>query len=271
LRVAQTVNGAYHWSAWDEFDQFTIDVDTANVTVAATPNHTAGKIAVVVSRVEITSAWEFMEVERTIDAGVTWAPVRLASFVDATASANSFAVDDHEAPNGATVTYRARATWYSSEFPITGAWVSSSSTSWASDDEWIKAVYNPTLNIKIKGVSFTADSRSTRAGVFSIVGSSIPVVVDDVLTTAGGTITFRTRGRAEALALDDLLKRRLLLNLRPESAIGPGRDGFQHMMILNPSEVWERQRYAGADITEKLVSISFAPSASPPDETAGSV
>ena len=278
VRVAQTVNGAEHRSAW-AFDQFDLDVDTSDVdTVTAAANNAAGKIAVTVARVDASEAWELIEVERSIDAGVTFAPVRYATLVDATGSADSFAVDDYEVPGGQAVIYRARATYYSAGLPITGAWTESSSTSWTTVNraEWLKDPQNPSLNLTIESVGFDQQQRSSRAGVFFPLGSDEAIVVSDVLTAPSGALTVRVTGRTEALALDAILENAgtLLLNLLPQSLVGPRRDGFQYIGGLSTSESWETQYYIGIgteDAEDRLVTIQFVRSTVPADPTVGSL
>lgn len=144
-RVAQTVNGAQHWSAWN-YDQFDLAVTTSEVsTVTFTPTNSTASVAVAVSRNTGTSAWEKVHVERSDDGGTTWLPVYGGTY--ALATGNSFAVTDHDAPNGSTIRYRARAIRYSSGVPIVGAWVQSSAgASWTSTLPWLKVPGNPTLN-----------------------------------------------------------------------------------------------------------------------------
>lgn len=274
VRSAQTVNGARHWSAWD-FSEFALSVSTSDVTVVATPVDASGKIDVVVSRVALSEAWEFIEVERSTDGGTSWAAVRTASFVDATGDADSFAVTDHEAPNGRAVIYRARATYYSSGLPISGSWSVSSSTSWSSSEEWLKAPLSPSLNVTVEGVGYDPEARSTSAGVFKPVGRRVPVVVTDVLSAPAGSITVRTEGASEARGLDDLLEAGgvFLLNLRPASLIGPNRDGFAYVSVLSTSEEWATPYYLADWGHEdmRLTTISFVVVDAPPDATAGSI
>lgn len=270
VRVGQTVNGAAHWSAYDT-DTFEVDVVTADVdTVTPVATDTDGLITVTVARDGASQAWEFIEVERSING--TWSPVRGATFVDATGNANSFVVADYEVPNAQAVTYRARATYYSSGLPITGAWVSSSSVTWtgADKDDWLKNPSDPSKNIKIEGFAFGSQSRSARAGVFNPLGSSETVVVLDVLTSPLGSLSIRVEGQTEALAVDAILASAdvLLLNLHPDSLVGPNRDGFQYIAVLSTSEEWEDMRYLGDGHDKRQITVPFARVASPPDPLA---
>lgn len=270
VRVAQTVNGARHWSDYDTAS-FEVDVDTSDVdTLTATPNNDAGKIAIIAARDGATEDWEFIEVERTIDAGVTWSTVRTATFVDSTGDADSFTVDDYEVANGQTVKYRARATYYSNGLAITGAWIESATVSWSSDDEWLKSPLYPSLNAKIEGVAFSSQGRTASAGRFKVVGRPDRVVVSDALSASSGSITLRVTGQAEALALDELLDGAgvLLLNLSGDSLIGDRRDGFKWVSVISTDETWSTQYYLGNDEDMRLITVSYDTARQPSDATA---
>lgn len=274
VRVAQTVNGAKHWSAY-AFDQFTVTVSTSDVSsVVATPVDADGKIGVVVTRSGGSTAWELVEIERTIDAGVTWSTVRFATLVDSTGNASTFSVDDYEVANGQTVKYRARATYYNSGLPITGAWVESSSVSW-SGRQWLKDPVDPSLNIQMEAALWEPQSRNSRSGVFYPLGSSDAIVVSDKATAATGSLTLRAAGSDGMLALDRITEnsRVLLVNMLPASATGPNRDGFQYVAPLSTSESWMTRhlRDKDGDTEIRLVTIPFVTTTAPPDPTAGSL
>ena len=276
VQVAQSVNGKRHWSAL-AFDQVEVDVDTSDVTIAAVANNAAGKIAVTVTRVGASEAWEFIEVERKDTGPTEWGPVRYATLVDSTGNASTFAVDDYEAASGQPVIYRARASYYSGGLPITGAWVSSSTVTWTAPDriEWLKDPLNPSLNLTIESVGFDQQQRSSRPGVFFPLGSAEAIIVSDVLTAPSGALTVRVTGSTEALALDAILENAgtLLLNLLPQSLVGSRRNGFQYIGGLTTSESWETQHYIGIgteDAEDRLITIQFVRSTTPADPTAGS-
>ena len=273
VRVKQTVNGAKVVSDWS-YDEFTMNVTTSDVdTVVGVANDSSASITVTVERDALTSAWELIEVERSENAGVTWAAVRTASVVDATGDADTFVVTDHEVPNGQAVLYRARATYYSSGLPITGDWVESSSVSWSSDDSWIKAPLDPSLNMVLCPSGFASTTRRNRSGQFDILGARDAVVVSDVLSSpSSGAVTYRTVSQGEALALDDILDGCggvLLLDLGADSIVGPNRDGFTYVAILSTSEQWGEQFYRGGGTGRRFTTISYTTVSAPPDATSG--
>lgn len=207
VKVAQTVNGAAHWSAWD-FDQFDVDVDTADIlTVAAAGSNSTGSITVTVERDTGSEAWNFVEVERSIDNGTTWTPVRGATYVDATGDADTFVVIDYEVGNNVATLYRARATRIVSSLPITGAWVQSSpSASWSSNVCWLKAPGNPSLNTEFNLLARDVYSRRRSSGVFQVIGTAAPVVVSDVLSKHSGQLlieSYESADGADVLAILD--------------------------------------------------------------------
>ena len=271
VRVYQEVNGSSHLSDWS-YVQFAVDADTADVsTVAAVADDAAGKIALTVTRDGASEAWEYVEVERSVDAGVTWVPVRFATFVDATGNATTFTVDDHEAPNNQAVVYRARATYYDTGLPITGDWTESSSVSWSSDDEWLKVPNDPTLNVTVAGATYAPEQRSTRAGVFQVDGAVYPVVVTDVLSSPSGSITFRAKGKTALQGILSALEAGgpFLLNLKPDSLIGPNFDGFQYVAVTDSSIAWQTQFYRENDTEIRMAALSIVAVSRPPDATAG--
>jgi len=194
VRVAQTVNGVSHWSAY-AFDQFAVSVTTSDIlSVTTVAVNASARIDVTVNRNGATSAWNFVEVERSTDAGVTWSPVRGATYVDATGNANTFTVSDYETANGQATLYRARATRIVSLLPISGAFVQSTpSVSWSSTSAWLKAPSNPTRNSPVDiDTPFVSTELPVRAGVFDIIGSAERVVISDVMSSPGSTLVIRT-------------------------------------------------------------------------------
>lgn len=206
VRVAQTVNGASHWSDW-AYDEFTMDVTTSDVdTVTAVGQSDLGKITVTVAWDSGSTGWEYIEVQRSVDGGTTYADVRGAAYVaTADSGATDFVVVDYEVPNGTTAKYRARATYLSSSLPITGAWVESSDVEWASEDCWLKAPDDPTLNMTFCLADRTPFRRQRRTGVFSVLGAAAPVAVSDVRTKRTGTLLLELLEDYEATELAAIL------------------------------------------------------------------
>jgi hypothetical protein len=215
LKVAQTVNGVKHWSAEDTQAAVTLNVTTVDVSaVDAVADNATGKIAVTVTRDVADGAWDFVEVERSIDAGATWTPVRGATYVDPPLS-GTHVVDDYEVPNGTSVIYRARAIWLSSGLPIYSAWTESSSTSWTSTDTWFKVPGTPSLNVALPFRVLPTKRHAQRRGVFTPLGASTPVVVSDVRTAMAARLQVPTDDEGEAADLLAVLSRPVVLIQTP--------------------------------------------------------
>jgi hypothetical protein len=218
VRVGQTVNGATHWSDYDS-DSFTVTVDTADVdTITATAVDASGKITVDVAHDGTSEAWEFIEVQRSIDGKTTWQDVRFATYVDCTADTDDFAVDDYEVTNGADAWYRARATWIDTGGAVTGDWVETSAAeSWSSSDCWLKSPTDPTLNtIVIPEAPVAPLQRARRQGKFSVVNAATPVVVSDVRSARTTSMVIGTTDESEADDVEALLEEDVLL-FHPDS------------------------------------------------------
>ena len=193
VRVAQTVNGVSHWSAY-AFDQFALSFTPSSIlSVTTVAVNASARIDVTVNRNTGTSAWNFVEVERSTDAGVTWSPVRGATYV-APSAADTFTVSDYETANGQSTLYRARATRIVSSLPISGAFVQSTpAVSWTSTSAWLKSPANPTRNSPVDiDTPFVSTALPVRAGVFDIIGSAERVVISDVMSSPGSTLVIRT-------------------------------------------------------------------------------
>jgi hypothetical protein len=218
VRVGQTVNGSTHWSDYDT-DSFTVTIDTADVdTITATAVDASGKITVDVAHDGTSEAWEFIEVQRSIDGKTTWQDVRFATYVDCTADADDFAVDDYEVANGVDAWYRARATWEDATGFATGDWVETSAAeSWSSSDCWLKSPTDPTLNTVVVPEAPVAPlQRSRRQGKFSVVNAATPVVVSDVRSARTTSMVIGTTDESEADDVEALLEEDVLL-FHPDS------------------------------------------------------
>jgi len=193
VRVAQTVNGVSHWSAY-AFDQFAVSVTTSNIlSVTTAAVNASALINVTVNRNTGSAAWNFVEIERSTNAGVTWSPVRGVTYV-APGAANTFTASDHETANGQATLYRARATRIVSGLPITGEFVQSTpARSWTSTSAWLKSPANSSKNLIVDvDTPFVSTDLPVRAGVFDIVGSAERVVISDVMSLPTSTLMIRT-------------------------------------------------------------------------------
>jgi hypothetical protein len=219
VKVAQTVNAASHWSNWD-YIEFTIDVDTADVDAVTTiADDATAKITVVVDRDTGSEAWESIEVQRSVDGGSTWNYVRGARNVaDAT---DQFIVVDYGVGNGESVSYRARATRVVSSLPITGEWVSSTSTSWSSTATWLKDPDLPERNLRVRFAVVPQFTRPRPQVVSRVLSSPNSIPASDVLGLRVGTIVLLTTTLDEAAALETLFESAtLLLQTPPSHGIG---------------------------------------------------
>lgn len=77
VRVAQVVNGNPHWSDW-AYTEFTIDVDLPGTpTFTATADNTNARITLAITdNADPVTSTDRFELERSLDAGSTWEPVR---------------------------------------------------------------------------------------------------------------------------------------------------------------------------------------------------
>lgn len=77
VRVAQTVNGSYHWSDWD-YEGFVIDVLLPAVPdLVLYPDTDDACIHIMVDGQSGDATTDALELQRSTDGGVTWEPVRL--------------------------------------------------------------------------------------------------------------------------------------------------------------------------------------------------
>lgn len=263
VRTAQTVNGQYHWSLW-AYDQFVVNVVTSDVTVAATPSNGTGSITVTVSRVGGSHAWERIEVQRTRDGGTTWENVRRGTYMSLVGEdPDTFAVTDYETGNGETVTYRARATWFTTEGDaVVGAWASSSPAVWSSDQAWLKCPVDPNLNVAICPDQIEPGGRTVRAGVFQVIGRATPVVVSSVMSTPSPSLEIVTETDDEAADLLAALECvHCLLQYPAASGLGS-----RYVSVLSVEE-----RLVGQQMwmTDRRWSIQTVATEAPDDSTAG--
>ena len=153
VRVAQTVNGVQHWSAYND-QAFTIDVpQPATPTLTVTPEATSGRIRLEIEDPgggAVTS--DFFVVEASYDGGSTFAPLRAGSDGLIIPEAGAATVYNYDAPNGTLVSYRVYALhWYTdAEGVITAAQsaYAKDTDSWSSDDWWLKHPTRPSLNLR---------------------------------------------------------------------------------------------------------------------------
>ncbi len=206
VRVAQTVNGAQHWSAWD-FEGFTIAVDLpADPSMTLTAQGTAGRVMIELDDNAGDATTTGFEVQRSDDGGTTWVAVRTVDGDDGIIAGTAVTIYDYEAPNGTLATYRARALHdYSGSFAASG-WVTNT-VMWDTEDWWIKHPNLPALNVNLgRGMySYSEVTRAARQGVFQPVGALRPIVVSDTRGGPVGVVVVQFATVALQDALDVLL------------------------------------------------------------------
>lgn len=224
VRIAQSVNGTPHWSAWDN-EPFTLDVLRPGVpTMALTAQSSAGRIKIDLSDNAGETTTDGFELERSVDGGVNWVAVRTEGDELGRVLGTAATVYDYEAPNGTTTAYRARALHdYSGSF-AESAWSASSSTAWSSRQEWLKHPNRPALNLPVEIFSYPDANRAARQGLPQPLGAALPVPISDTRGGATGTIVLQCYSLAEQTALDALLDLTATLLLQcPADAEKPDR------------------------------------------------
>lgn len=226
VRVAQQVNSALHWSAWD-FEGFVINVTPPSVpTLTLTAQSTSGRIKVDVNDNAGATATQALEIQRTIDGGTTWLPVRNAQGSDGFFVGTDATIYDYEVPNGTTAGYRARALFnYPGTDYSASAWTSTSSTSWSGTDCWLKHPNQPSLNLKLTNMvqSYVGHQDAARIGVFMPLGASLPVVVSDTRGGETGTIVLALTSAVNRAKLDALIASVGTLLLQAPASTEPDR------------------------------------------------
>ena len=210
VRVAQTVNGVQHWSAYND-QAFTIDVpQPATPTLTVTPEATSGRIRLEIEDPgggAVTS--DFFVVEASYDGGSTFAPLRAGSEGLIIPEAGAATVYNYDAPNGTLVSYRVYALhWYTdAEGVITAANSAyvKDTDSWSSDDWWLKHPTRPSLNFTPVMRSQPGRSSQIAQGVFHPLGRRDPVVVSDIRQSFTGEAVIRCESDDDRDALDAIL------------------------------------------------------------------
>lgn len=143
-------------------------------------------------------------------------------------AAPSVLLYDYEAPNGTTMTYRARALHNYSGVYAASAWVEDTE-GWSSESWWLKHPDLPALNIAVRIRSFQTVARAGRQGVFQALGASYPVVVSDRRESKRGTVVLRLDSTVEQDALDALLDTAGTLLLQSPA----GQGGPDYIRVVN--------------------------------------
>lgn len=262
VRTAQTTLGSLQWADY-AFSGFSISLTTADITsVVATASSANGRNGLVITRNGATPAWTSVEVQRSIDAGVTWSYVR--GYTRFAVSTSPITVTDYESPPGVAAVYRARATYQLAGLDIASSWVSSASVTWTSvSDYWLKDLRVPTRNLTVRIRALDTLHRARRQGRFAVLGRADPVVVSDVRSLSSGTLVLRTLTDADSVALNLLLSTDIVL-LQAPTGLAPGS---MYLAVGDVDEVRAVADYGLA--TARFWSIDFVEVAVPADTGLG--
>ncbi|MEU3452187.1 hypothetical protein ABZ671_00890 [Micromonospora sp. NPDC006766] len=138
-------------------------------------------------RVSVTGLAGVTTVERSADL-VRWTTVR--GGVSLTPTGGTISIDDYEFTPDVANTYRASG--------------QTATITPAIDSVWIKSLARPFLNRPVRVVGWDDTTRPARAGVFDIIGRSMPVAVTEVRGSRRWSIDILTLTRDEATDIDML-------------------------------------------------------------------
>lgn len=240
---------AAEFGSWATLDFVIAVTPPTSPTISASRDDAAALVTITVTPVTSAGATSpFVSLERSADAGATWAAVR-----DATRVAGTFAMpiafEDYEAPRGVALEYRASVEATISGQQLVSAWASSGAVPALSADGWnLKAPADSSLNVI--GVRVNADpewQQDEDTAVFRPVGRSRPIVVSTALGGADGTLTITTDGDTEWSAIEALREHQGALLL--ESPFGWSR----YIRIVSRS--WSEGGSAGAP--RRILAVSF--------------
>jgi hypothetical protein len=155
----------------------------------------------VLSRVRLTAtslgaSATYAVFDRTVDGGITYTTIRGGSAAQVTAQ--NAAVDDYEFEAGVAITYRVRSYNVSDVLQQTFTDTITQDLSVV----WLKVPAAPYLNTAVTVVDRSAVERKSRAGLFPIVGRTLPVMVGDVAGSQQFTLQLLTQTAADERDLD---------------------------------------------------------------------
>lgn len=222
VRVAQTVAGSYVWSAW-AYSGFTIGTvaNPATPTLTVTGDNANARVQVVVNDNAGDATTDALELQRSVDGGTTWEPMRLVDAVDGVIQGTDTTSYDYESSNGQTVSYRARAIHNVGGGVYTYSdWTATGTGSWTdASNWWLKSPLVPALNTTITVYSFPGYTRTARTGLFQPLGGSKPIATIDTRGSATGQIILLVTTQAEQDALDAILDGGGALLLQPPAGV----------------------------------------------------
>lgn len=133
-----------------------------------------------------------------------------------TVSGQNANLDDYEWTPGVATTYRVQSYTASSLTPIATYDVTITQDL---DAVWLKVPAAPYLNMPVEVLDRSEVTRRSRAGVFDVVGRSLPVMVGDVASSIAYTLALLTRTPADETNLDYLFASGEVVYLQLPSAV----------------------------------------------------
>lgn len=218
VRIAQTVNGQLYWSAWSSsgpYTQFTMTTPKPAVpTLTVTADNANARISLLLHDNSGTETTDYFQIDRSIDGGTTWMPVRTTQGGGWVANPGpDVTIYDYEASNGQTVNYRMRAAHANLlAQPTAGNFsvmrfstYTTGSSSWTSSLWWLKHPTDPTLNVGITARSQPGRSRAARVGVHTPLGATSSIAVTDTPGPWTGDLVAKVSTEADRVKLDALV------------------------------------------------------------------
>jgi hypothetical protein len=251
VRVAKSINGDPFWSTW-VFSQFTLTLSPPPpVAIAAAWSSSEGKATLTLTGGAPGMAYssQYFQVQRSDDAGVTWALLRNGGEV-AVSGSNTATVLDYEAPRGLTVRYRARSVGVAGEERIPSAWSAVIPQVLVTNDGtwWLKAVAAPALNVgslKVTGpLTVTVTEPTT---TFKPLGKNLPIVVSGLIGGEDGSYRIITNTTGEWSDVEAVLLHQGVLLVQDPT----GRQRYIRVV----SRTWNESYSAGRVVRE--VSVNF--------------
>lgn len=206
VRIAQTVNGAAHWSDWATAD-FDVAVDLPGEPgVDLVAESADGRLRLDIAEGSGDATTDLFEVQASYDGGVIYGTLRTLDGAGLVAPEfGEASVWDHEGGNGEDVTYRVRALHdYSGVYAVSD-WVEETGMWGPTRDQWLKHPLTPALNAKVRIHTYPSAERQSRQGRVQPLGRSTLVISSDTRAPWGGSIQVYCRDDAERASLDEIL------------------------------------------------------------------
>lgn len=246
-RFAQHVNGAELWGAWSQLpdgEEFTVDApapDTPDMTL--TPDPDQGRMRIDLQGHIGDSPNALIEVQRSINGGVSWEQLRTDQGGDAEGTVLAIGIGsdpppvtvyDYEGGNGQVVSYRARGIYVNfliadSDSTYSG-WTDKQSSSWEDDtpQDWLKNPINPAQNLRVVLASYPGKSSGARQSAMQPLGATKPIVVADTRGGDTGSLQILSDSDETRTAIDNLLRANVPLLLQ----VGPNEHEPDRYMVL---------------------------------------